>query len=57
MLKKLMKYEFKATGRLMLPLYGALIGLALINKIFIGLDVYKRQFLWYSWYQPLFYFR
>lgn len=39
MLKKLMKYEFKATGRLMLPLYGALIGLALINKIFIGFNM------------------
>ena len=36
MLRKLMKYEFKATGRIMLPLYGALIGFAIINKIFIG---------------------
>ena len=36
MLTKLMKYEFKATGRIMLPLYGALIGFAIINKIFIG---------------------
>lgn len=34
MLKKLIKYEFKATGRVLLPLYGALIIFALINKIF-----------------------
>ena len=34
MLRKLMKYEIKATGRILLPLYGALIAFALINKIF-----------------------
>ncbi len=33
MLSKLMKYEFKATGRTLLPLYGALLGFALINRI------------------------
>lgn len=38
MLRKLMKYEFKATGRLLLPLYLALIVLSIINKFFIGLD-------------------
>ena len=36
MLTKLMKYEFKATGRIMLPLYGALLGFSIINKLFIG---------------------
>lgn len=39
MLRKLMKYEFKATGRVMLPLYGALLGFAIINKIFIGTNM------------------
>lgn len=36
MLGKLIKYEFKATGRLLIPLYGALIIFALINKVFMG---------------------
>ena len=36
MLGKLIKYEFKATGRLLIPLYGALIIFAFINKIFMG---------------------
>ena len=34
MLKRLMKYEIKATGRMLLPLYGVLIAFAIINKIF-----------------------
>ncbi len=33
MLGKLMKYEFKATGRMILPLYGALIIFAIINRL------------------------
>lgn len=47
MLRKLMKYELKATARMLLPLYGALIGFALINKLFIGmnLDMENSQFL------------
>ena len=36
MLRKLMKYEFKSTGRLLLPLYIVLIAFAFINKIFMG---------------------
>lgn len=36
MLGKLIKYEFKATGRILFPLYGALIIFAFINKIFMG---------------------
>ncbi|MFR1709678.1 MAG: ABC transporter permease [Clostridium sp.] len=39
MLGKLMKYEFKATGRIMLPLYAALLGFSIINKIFIGTNM------------------
>lgn len=39
MLRKLLKYEFKATGRLLLPLYGALIAFALINKVFLETEV------------------
>lgn len=38
MLTKLMKYEFKAIGRIMLPLYGALIGFAFINKLFLAIN-------------------
>jgi len=41
MLRKLMKYEFKATSRIMLPLYAALLGFAIINKIFIGTNLDK----------------
>lgn len=36
MLGKLIKYEFKATSRILLPLYGALIVFAFINKLFMG---------------------
>lgn len=35
MLTKLLKYELKATGRKLLPLYGALILFALLNKLFL----------------------
>ncbi|MBN1054306.1 ABC transporter permease [Clostridium botulinum] len=38
MLRKLMKYETKATGRTLLPLYAALLIFALINKIFMNND-------------------
>ncbi|MEG1255765.1 ABC transporter permease [Clostridium sp.] len=41
MLRKLMKYEFKATGRIMLPLYAALLGFTIINKLFIGTNLDK----------------
>lgn len=39
MLGKLMKYEFKATARMLLPLYGALLILSLICKLFIGTNL------------------
>jgi hypothetical protein len=38
MLGKLMKYEFKATGRIFLPLFGALIIISAFNRLFIALD-------------------
>lgn len=36
MLVKLIKYELKATARMLIPLYIALVAFALINKIFMG---------------------
>lgn len=38
MLGKLMKYEFKATSRVFLPIYGALIIVAVVNRIFTMLN-------------------
>lgn len=35
MLGKLLKYEFKATGRLMLPIYGAMLVMGLLNGMFV----------------------
>lgn len=43
MLGKLMKYEIKATGRTLIPLYIALLAFALINKIFIGTGFHKLE--------------
>lgn len=43
MLGKLMKYEIKATGRILIPLYIALLAFALINKIFIGTGFHKLE--------------
>lgn len=37
MLGKLIKYEFKATGRVFLPMFGALLIVALISRLFINL--------------------
>ena len=34
MLRKLLKYEFKAAGRTFVPIYGALILVALVNRLF-----------------------
>lgn len=38
MLKKLLKYELNATARIFLPLFGAVLLMALINKIFAPLS-------------------
>ena len=35
MLGKLLKYEFKATGRILFPLYCVLLAFAVIIKLFI----------------------
>ena len=39
MLKKLMKYEFRATGRVFLPLFAALIILAAVNRLLMSLGM------------------
>lgn len=39
MLKKLLKYEFQATGRIFLPLYGALIVVAFIQRLFLAFNL------------------
>lgn len=41
MLKKLIKYEFKATARLLLPIYILLIIIALINRTHFSIDLFK----------------
>jgi len=38
MLGKLMKYEFKATGRIFLPLFVALLAVAAVNRLFISMN-------------------
>lgn len=38
MLGKLMKYEFKAMGRIFLPLFGALLVVAAVNRLFISMN-------------------
>jgi hypothetical protein len=41
MLNKLMKYELKATSRLLVPLYLILIILSLINRLFLNVNDYE----------------
>lgn len=41
MLGKLIKYEFKGSGRLLIPLYGLITVLALITRIFNGISIYE----------------
>lgn len=38
MLRKLLKYEFKASGRILLPIYGALVLLGAVSGIFTGIN-------------------
>lgn len=40
MLGKLLKYEFKGTGRILLPFYGLIIVLAIVTKVFDGIQIY-----------------
>lgn len=39
MLGKLLKYEFRSTSRLVLPLFGALLIVALVNRLFMSLSL------------------
>lgn len=39
MLGKLLKYEIKATARIFLPLYGALIVFAILNRLFMWINI------------------
>lgn len=41
MLRKLMKYEFKGNGKILLPFYGLILLLAVITKIFNGINIHK----------------
>lgn len=40
MLRKLLKYDFKETGRLLLPILGGILLLSIIGKIFLETNVY-----------------
>lgn len=44
MLRKLMKYEFRATSRIYLPMYALLILFAAINRVFMAINSTKFQF-------------
>ncbi len=44
MLGKLIKYEFKATGRMILPLYAAIIAVTLINKMMFSFNAQNFAF-------------
>lgn len=43
MLRKLLKYELKATGRLFLPVYVAMIVLAGITRLFVELNLFQNR--------------
>ena len=43
MLGKLTKYEIKATARIFLPLYAGLLLFALINKVFIEINLLQTR--------------
>lgn len=36
MLRKLLRYEFKASGRILLPIYGAVLIMGIISSLFVG---------------------
>lgn len=44
MLRKLMKYEFRATSRIYLPMYALLILFAAVNRVFMAINSSKFQF-------------
>ncbi|MGB5823164.1 MAG: hypothetical protein WBH44_03755 [Proteocatella sp.] len=39
MLRKLLKYEFKGNGKIMLPFYGLILVLAVMTKLFNGINI------------------
>jgi len=41
MLRKLMKYEFMATGRVFLPMYGALLVMSIVSRLLQGSGLYS----------------
>ena len=45
MLGKLLKHEFKATGRVMLPFFGALLVLSVM--VWLSINVFFFNWLWY----------
>ncbi len=45
MLRKLLKYEFQATGRVFIPLYGALFIIALIQRVFLKFNLHNMSSL------------
>ena len=45
MLGKLMKYEFKATARIFLPLFGALLFMSIVSRLFSGLQTKTPQII------------
>lgn len=48
MLKNLIKYEFKATGRILIPAYIGLIILAFLNKFVFSVNLIRRVFSSYA---------
>lgn len=44
MLRKLLKHELIATGKILLPIYGITLILALVNRILINIDIYAGVF-------------
>jgi len=44
MIRKLLKHEFHATGRILLPIYGITVILSFVNRLFINIDSYNTAF-------------
>ena len=56
MLGKLTKYEIKATARIFLPLYAGLLLFALINKVFIEINLLQTKMAFLSAISGMIYF-
>lgn len=44
MLRKLIKHELHATGRILLPIYGIMLILSLVNRLITSIDIYNGPF-------------